>query len=83
MDDAEYVCPYKKCRKINTTKDLLSLHLKPTQHHGCIDEDVEEFVSEGVEITNIVSNVMTVPDGPCVITDLRAFMSNTWDITYE
>ena len=34
ISNPDYVCRYVKCQKSFTTKKLLKLHLKSTQHHG-------------------------------------------------
>ena len=82
IDDKDYVCPFSKCRKINTTKDLLSLHLKATQHHACIDEEEWLLTEEPIEEVPI-TNVLDLPDGPCLIKDFKSFIGNTWEITYD
>jgi hypothetical protein len=87
LDDDGYVCPYKKCRKICTTKDLLSLHLRATQHHSYVEDaptpDELDLEESAPEIINVIDDVTKVPDGPCVIEDFRIFLSSTWEVTYE
>ena len=48
--------PYIKCKKICTTKVLLKIHLKATQHHSYVDEDInvdeiaDDEQEQGVDI---------------------------------
>ena len=60
VSDVQYVCTY--CKKICTTKQLLSLHLKATQHHSYEDSGDEQEP----EIAD-VDSLPNVDDGPCLI----------------
>lgn len=71
-NDPEYVCAY--CRKICTTKALLKIHLKATLHHSYIlEDDFEDEVEEEVAI----------PDGPCLIPEMKIFCMGAFEVTYE
>ena len=41
LDDGDYVCPYNKCQKSCTTKELLIFHLEATQHHSYGDTEID------------------------------------------
>ena len=80
ISNYDYVCPYIKCQKICTTKELLKLHLKATLHHSYGNSTNEEKTQEEEEEEG---QRMHISDGPCIINDLNKFMESTWDITYE
>ena len=66
----------------STPQDLLSLHLKATQHHACIDEEEWLLTEEPIEEVPI-TNVLDLPDGPCLIKNFKSLIGNTWEITYD
>ena len=79
ISNYDYVCPYIKCQKICTTKELLKFHLKATLHHSYGNSTNEEKTQEEEE----EGQRMHISVGPCIINDLNKFMESTWDITYE
>ena len=77
IDDVNYVCPSKECKKICTTKALLPLHLKATLQHSHGDESPNDCEDEEEQ------SVCNVNDGPCFVSDLQNFFMSTWEITYN
>ena len=73
MTNPEYVCQH--CRKICTTKGLLSLHYKATFHHAEEHEPVKDEVKE--------NDTDGMNDGPCLIKDPHVFLEEPFEIIYE
>ena len=75
IDDPNYCCAY--CKKICTTKELLKLHLRATQHHACETEDDEDE-----ELFIDIDTLPVIEDGACLIPCMDKFLECTWDVTY-
>ena len=80
VSDVQYVCTY--CKKICTTKQLLSLHLKATQHHSYENLDDSDDEQEPESISD-VDSLPNVDDGPCLINNMEKFMQSTFEVDYE
>ena len=85
ISNPDYVCPYVRCQRIFTTKELQKLHLKATQHHSFHNEISDIAANDDGDDTDgdDEKQAVHIDDGPCTIPDLNMFMENTWEITYE
>ena len=75
-NNADYVCPYILCKKICTTKELLSYHLKATQHHAYEETDmisIEDDMHEDEEET------LDIIDGPCLIPGAEKYLEQPFE----
>ena len=72
-NDPEYVCTY--CRKICTTKALLKLNLKATQHHS--HDVIGEDESEAKNVDEVEDAPVT-PHRPCLISCMKIFLMKTF-----
>ena len=77
-NDPEYFCGY--CRKRYTTKALLKLHLKATQHHSYNVVSKDESETENVDE---LEDAPVIHDGPCLIRCVKVFLMDTFETTYE
>ena len=77
-NDPKYVCGY--CRKICTTKDLIKLHLKATQHNSYAVVGKDQPATKNVDV---VEDALVIPNEPCLIPCMKVFLMNTFEKTYE
>ena len=67
------------CREIYTTKALLKLHLKATQHHS-YDVGKDESETENVDV---MEDDPVSLNRQCLIPFMKVFLINTFETTYK
>ena len=80
VKDKDHKCIFVYCQKICTTKTLLKLPLKATQHHSY--SAVGDYESE-VQNVDKVEDASVIPDRPCLILWMKVFLMDTFETTYE